>query len=276
MSVNCFRLNGIGFSKCGASWSLTPERTRRWPDLDLWFLVEGHGFVETPQGRQVLHPGSCLVLRGGQDYLFRQNFRAWFRHYWVHFDYVDQNDRVIRFDKAATPPLYRRLEKIEFFSGLLERAMAAFHQHPSDSQHAAHWFSAALIEVEAEDRASRSSSDQTHIGSIQWIELLCREMRAHPEKSYPVADLARKAGYSRSYFSSLFTSVAGISPQDYVVQARMREAEHLLLDSNYPISTVAEMLGYRDIFFFSRQFKIHHGVSPLQYRKIMGRSSALA
>ena len=31
-------------------------------------------------------------------------------------------------------------------------------------------------------------------------------------------------------------------------------------------SIIAEMLGYQDIYFFSRQFKIHHGLSPQQYR----------
>jgi AraC-like DNA-binding protein len=40
----------------------------------------------------------------------------------------------------------------------------------------------------------------------------------------------------------------------------------LLSQSALTISEVADRLGYRDVFFFSRQFKQHNGLSPRQFR----------
>lgn len=259
------RINCAGFHQCGPSWSLTPERTQKWTDLDLWFLVEGHGFVDTPEGRHTLYPGVCLILRGGQDYHFHQNPQDRFKHYWVHFDYVDRREQTLILPEKELPALIRRLRKIEFLASLLDRSIEAFNGYPSNPALAALWFSAALTEATSSDQAPPQSTRDLRLEQTQWIERMLRQIRENPEKAYSVGKLAREGGYSRSYFSSLFKAVAGLAPQDYIVRARMRAAEHLLLDSNYSVSAIAQMLGYRDLYFFSRQFKIYHGMSPLRY-----------
>jgi len=264
------RVNRAGFQQCGVSWSLTAESTRRWRDLDLWFLVEGHGSVDTPQGVHALHPGTCLILRGGQDYSFRQNPRNRFKQYWVHFDYMDGRGRPLVWSKKPLnlPVLIRRVEKMEFLATLLDRVVAAFHGTPSNPARAAMWFSAALAEATSHDRMTPGGGTDLRLDQTHWIERTLRQIREHPEKTYSIARLARQGGYSRSYFSSLFKSIVGLSPKDYIVKTRMQAAEHLLLDSNYTVSAIAGMLGYQDIYFFSRQFKVHHGLSPLQYRQM--------
>ena len=260
------RINNLGLHQCGPSWSLTPERTRKWFDLDLWFLVSGHGTVDTPEGTYVLYPGSCLVLRGGQDYYFHQNPRDRFRNYWVHFDYLDKFGRPLPLSEQKLPVLIRRLEKIEFVASLLDRVIGAFNAHPSDPFLAVQWLSVALLEVTSCDQSASGSPRDLRFEQTQWIERLCQQIREHPNKDYSVSKLAREAGYTRSYFSSIFKASVGLSPRDYAVQARMRAAEHLLFDSDYSISAISEMLGYKDIYFFSRQFKSYHGLSPLTYR----------
>lgn len=261
-----YRVNRAGFQHCGANWSLIPEQTRMWPDLDLWFLVEGNGSVDTPEGLHALHPGTCLILRGGQDYYFRQNPRNRFKQYWVHFDYLDERGRPQAWNEKNLPALIRRLGKIEFLAALLDRVVTAFQDNPSNSAMAAMWLSAALAEATSQDRLTTGAASGLRLEQIQWIERTLRQIREHPEKKYSVASLARQGGYSRSYFSSLFKSTVGLSPKDFIVKTRMQAAEHLLLDSNYSVSAIAEMLGYQDIYFFSRQFNDHHGLSPVKYR----------
>jgi AraC-like DNA-binding protein len=40
----------------------------------------------------------------------------------------------------------------------------------------------------------------------------------------------------------------------------------LLRDTDYPISTIAEMLGYDNLGYFSQVFRKHVGLSPRDYR----------
>lgn len=48
----------------------------------------------------------------------------------------------------------------------------------------------------------------------------------------------------------------------------MRLARSLLRDSSNTISSIAEFLGYCDVYFFTRQFKKFNGISPGQFRNV--------
>ena len=41
----------------------------------------------------------------------------------------------------------------------------------------------------------------------------------------------------------------------------------MLRDSNLSVTQIAELLGFQNCFFFSKLFKKHIGISPMQYRK---------
>lgn len=94
------------------------------------------------------------------------------------------------------------------------------------------------------------------------IELL----REQPEQDYPVDRLAREVGLSRSHYTRRFSDLAGCSPNAFHIQQRIRKAAGLLRGSSMTVTEIAEALGYRDVYFFSRQFKTYEGMSPLDYR----------
>ncbi|MNJ01019.1 HTH-type transcriptional activator Btr [compost metagenome] len=54
--------------------------------------------------------------------------------------------------------------------------------------------------------------------------------------------------------------------QSYIIKTRIDRAQHLLLHAGMNVTEVADALGYRDIFFFSRQFKQYTGKSPSEIR----------
>jgi AraC-like DNA-binding protein len=81
------------------------------------------------------------------------------------------------------------------------------------------------------------------------------------------AQLAARLQMSADYFSRLFRKTYGISPRAWIVRERIRMAAVRLLESNLNIGEVAAEFGYRDIFFFSRQFKQVIGRSPKTYRR---------
>ena len=58
-----------------------------------------------------------------------------------------------------------------------------------------------------------------------------------------------------------------VPPHEYVLQSRVAEARRLLAEGDDPIKTIAARLGYRDVYFFSRQFKRFTGVPPALFRK---------
>ncbi len=82
-----------------------------------------------------------------------------------------------------------------------------------------------------------------------------------------VSALADYLGIDRSYLTFLFKKHVGVTPKEYILNLKMNQACHRLLDTEYSISQIANALGYEDLFVFSRAFKKIKGVSPSTYRK---------
>lgn len=95
----------------------------------------------------------------------------------------------------------------------------------------------------------------------------CRAMLATLAEEHPVAHYAAQAHLSESRFSHLFREVMGKSPLSYLAEARARRAEELLSDTLLSVSDVAEAVGIKNPYYFSRFFKKHTGESPSAYRE---------
>ena len=82
-----------------------------------------------------------------------------------------------------------------------------------------------------------------------------------------VAKLAEICGIGESYFLRLFKEKFGMPPKRYIVQLRINHASELLRHGEYSVTQVAEMAGFSDIYFFSRQFKAYTGLTPSEFIK---------
>ncbi len=80
-------------------------------------------------------------------------------------------------------------------------------------------------------------------------------------------DLAKLTGFSTIYFRKIFTECFGISPITYLHKLRIKKAKEILRSDYESIADIAESLGYPDVYDFSRTFKKHVGISPIQYAK---------
>jgi len=91
----------------------------------------------------------------------------------------------------------------------------------------------------------------------------------HRNTGKPVSprELAACLKLSYDYFSRIFRNTYGVSPRDWIVRERVGIAAVRLLEGRRKIQDLADELGYRDIYFFSRQFKQITGLSPLAFRK---------
>ena len=55
-------------------------------------------------------------------------------------------------------------------------------------------------------------------------------------------------------------------PHQYLLQQRIFSACRLLVESNEPIGSIAQSIGFEDALYFSRQFKKHMQCTPKDYR----------
>jgi AraC family transcriptional regulator len=64
-----------------------------------------------------------------------------------------------------------------------------------------------------------------------------------------------------------FRAAVGLPIHTWLLRQRHAEAQRLLLNSDDDLATIADACGFQDQAFFSRQFRIHVGMSPSQWRR---------
>lgn len=93
------------------------------------------------------------------------------------------------------------------------------------------------------------------------------------EKLYLNSDLslilvAEKLRITPNYLSQLFSKKQGVTFKRYLQQYRIQQAEKMLLETDYPISEIAEMNGFVDSNYFIKVFREHTALTPFKYRKM--------
>lgn len=94
-----------------------------------------------------------------------------------------------------------------------------------------------------------------------------KQMHAHVDRQWTVAQLANAAALSRSAFFDRFTRTVGVAPMEYLLRWRMALAKELLRGDAIAVSEVAERVGYGSSSTFSVAFSRHVGLPPSKYAR---------
>ena len=84
----------------------------------------------------------------------------------------------------------------------------------------------------------------------------------HLADDIPLQVLSDLVKLSRSYFSRAFKVSTGHAPHQWLLQARIAEAKHLLLKTDRPLAQIAIEVGFADQAHFTRTFRREAGESP--------------
>lgn len=90
----------------------------------------------------------------------------------------------------------------------------------------------------------------------------------YAEPDMGVGQVAASLGISESHLSHVFKKETGRALGGYITEYRIHRAMELLRDCRNKVYEVAEMVGYRDITYFSATFKKLVGMSPSEYQKV--------
>jgi len=255
------RVNSCGRMHCSPDWSW--DTAPGLVDFDLITIHGGRGEYRTSGDSFPVRAGSCLLLRRGQTYVGELDPDDPLDVTWVHFDYLEETGGPLYPDEDRLPALCRALEKAGFFFELLERLLCAF--RAGDSAEAALWLGGALSELERQNARPRWSG--VELEQSRFVDELCARIRREPGARWRVSELARRMYVTPDHFGRIFRKYVGTAPGEFVLRARLDAAMGLLRSSSHSVTRIAELLGYTDVYAFSRQFKQKTGRTPTAYRR---------
>ncbi len=79
--------------------------------------------------------------------------------------------------------------------------------------------------------------------------------------------LADRLNYEYNYLSSLFSSVEGITLEQYIIRQKIERVKELLFYDELTLSEIAHKLGYSSVAHLSGQFKKVTGLTPSELKR---------
>jgi YesN/AraC family two-component response regulator len=80
--------------------------------------------------------------------------------------------------------------------------------------------------------------------------------------------IASKINKDYNYLSNLFTSIEGITLEQYIIHQKIEKIKELLVYNELTISEIAFKMGYSSVAYLSNQFKKVTGLTPSHFKQI--------
>ena len=79
--------------------------------------------------------------------------------------------------------------------------------------------------------------------------------------------LSKMTCYNANHLNRLFLNHTGTTIHQYILSMRINEAKKLLLNTNLPLNSIAEKVGFNNHTYFSSYFKRTENMTPRMFRK---------
>jgi len=109
-----------------------------------------------------------------------------------------------------------------------------------------------------------TSKQQEH---NKYIEKALNYIHEHFNEAISLADVAGQVHRSPEHFSRLFKEITGENFSAYLINYRLIQARHLLVNTDLKITEIAFKVGYQNPSYFSRLYKRHMGITPEEERR---------
>ncbi len=98
-----------------------------------------------------------------------------------------------------------------------------------------------------------------------YVEKTIHYIEENYSKDIHLEEMSSIACINKSYLSHMFKLETGRSIRGYLTEFRLLKAQHLIMSSNFSLSTISESVGFNNYSHFSKVFKKYIGISPVEY-----------
>ncbi len=199
--------------------------------------------------------GKDHVLRAGAGFVFQPGDRIEASHdprnplvvFACHFLRAKPKGEVDRFLRGC---FYYSVNNIDHAGRSAEMAAQVYEERPAGRQ-----FAAAVVGQLVAQALLLSKRRSVGHPADEKLAALALEIRSGPGAKWDVPSMARRCALSTPQFNRRFKRAFGTSSQQFVFRERIERAATLLRETELSIKEIAEALGYRDVFYFHRQFR---------------------
>lgn len=221
--------------------------------------VAGSGWIDTGGVRTRVGSGGAIVIPGGVPHAYGASGSDPWTIWWCHVRGTDVAELV---EIAGIRPgeLTLSLRSLDRITAQLDEIVSALERDTTPARLVATAGMAwRLFTLLAVDRILPEDGTP--------LERAMRYLEDRVDGRVQVADLAALVGLSPSHLAALFRGATGGGVLAHHLSLKMARARRLLDTTGLTVAEIARQVGMDDPFYFSRQFRKMHGVSPTIYRE---------
>jgi AraC-like DNA-binding protein len=244
-----------GVYRCEPTWRWKPAPLR---DFDLWIVLAGRGTLSCGGGTHVLRAGAGFVFQPGDRIEAAHDPKNPLVVFVCHFLRAGPFRKTARFLQTF---LSYEVSDIDYAGRCAEQATHVYEQGAAGRQ-----LAAALVgQLVAQALLLGERRNAVHPADEK-LAALALEIRSRPGADWDAPSMAHRCALSTPQFNRRFKRAFGLSSRQYVLRERIGRAATLLRETELSIKEIAEALGYRDVFYFHRQFRQLLGQTPREIR----------
>ncbi|MDE5696959.1 MAG: helix-turn-helix transcriptional regulator [Lachnospiraceae bacterium] len=266
MSESVFPFNNLNIN---IKYALSVEHDNNWYEVKskteyaLWIIQNGSLIIEYAQEKYVLNTGDVFFFYPQILYHAFSSVKCSF--IFIHFDAVlDNNYQALHFYPFDG---YYPSDKIKSNLIPLISSVSSLHQKEPFAElcilgSLMFFLSNIMKQMYREKGVSAIPPCKSALARLQPVLIFINH---HLSEPIHIQDLANSINLSEKYFITFFKKTIGTTPIHYITQVKMKKALEYLNEQNYSVKEVAALVGYTDIYTFSKAFKKTFGISPSKF-----------
>ena len=229
---------------------------------DTFFLCltqAGEGYVTCGEHKHQLRPHDLLIIDCMEPHFYCSRSATW-QFLWIHFKGYGCREFFRKLCQDGF--FFLHLENAEPVYTLYRQLIPLLAAHTvADDLNVSELLGSFLYTIARYQLWGEKKKIPIAIGhTIAYIH-------ENYQQNLSVESLAARENYSVYHFTKLFKKYTGQSPYQYILSIRLRNAQQMLISTDYSVEEVSRFNNFsscsRFISFFTEAF----GMTPLQYRK---------
>lgn len=229
----------------------------------LVFIANGQGVFETRTGSRSVVAGTVFFLFPGVWHRYKPDETSGWEEYWIGFkgNYPESLMSKSFFSKENP---FVHIGPDEYLQSLLHQLIEKIDSGSSGYHQIISGIALQILGLLHTSATRGNKPDDSAYAQVAKAKFLLNESIT---EKIDMRQLAKALPMGYSSFRKLFKKLMGQSPNQYLLEMRLKKAKELLISTDLNINEIAYKSGFESIYHFSKLFKQKEKQSPSIFRK---------
>jgi AraC-like DNA-binding protein len=246
----------VGYEKCEPSHRFGPYRRSYYL---FHFVVSGKGVLRREDGEYNVSANQAFLIRPNEITVYSADAEEPWEYVWLGIR--GKGAEALINEHCGNDCVF------DISRSFIQEMTTICHTVAADSNEIVYRMTGMAYKMFAELLVNESSSAEAKRMDVsEIVKKAVAFMETNYFRSFDIGWLAGELGMSRAHFTTVFTSIIGKSPYNYLTRYRIGKAQNLLMTCNLNVSEIANACGFSSVGRFDAMFRKYIGSSPNEYR----------